>query len=74
MNATVYGGSMIIYILLFPTLMFAVNLGWMPSLLISVIVAIIIGVALKLKGGWYVFVMGMAIVTAIFTAIVTAIF
>lgn len=74
MSGTVYGGAAIIYILLFPIFMFAVGLGWMPSLIISAIVAIIIGAALKLKGGWYVFVIGSAIVTAIFTAILTAIF
>ena len=72
MNGTVYGGAAIVYILLFPIFMFAVRLGWVPSLLISVIVAIIMGVALKLKGGWYVFVIGLAGVTAVFTAILTA--
>ena len=74
MNGTVYGGSAIVYILLFPICMFAVGLGWMPSLIISVIVALILGVALKLKGAWYVFVIGLAIPTAILSAIFTAIF
>jgi len=54
--------------------MFAVGLGWMPSLIISVIVALILGVALKLKGAWYVFVIGLAILTAILSAIFTAAF
>jgi len=74
MTGTVYGGSAIVYILLFPILMFGVGLNWLPSLVASVIVACIMGVALKLKGGWYVFVIGLGVVTAIITAIITAIF
>lgn len=70
MAATVYGGAAIVYMLLFPTLLFAVGMNWFPALVISVIVAIIIGLALKLKGAWYVFVA----VLAIFTAIISAIF
>ena len=74
MNGTVYGGAAIVYILLFPICMFAVGLGWMPSLITAVIVAFILGVALKLKGGWYVFVVGLAILTAIFSAVFSALF
>jgi len=74
MNGTVYGGAAIVYILLFPIFMFAVRMGWLPSLIISVVVAIIIGAALKLKGAWYVFVIGLAIPTAILSAIFSAVF
>jgi len=74
MNGTVYGGAAIVYILLFPIFMFAVRMGWFPSLIISVVVAIIIGAALKLKGAWYVFVIGLAIPTAILSAIFSAVF
>ena len=69
MTATVYGGAAIVYILLFPILLFAVKLSWFPALVASVVVAIITGLALKLKGGWYVFVVVLAILTAILSAI-----
>ncbi len=68
-NTTVYGGAAIVYILLYPILMFAVGMNWLPSLFISIIVACIIGMALRLKGKWYGFVIGLGIVTAIFSAI-----
>jgi hypothetical protein len=74
MTGTVYGGSAIVYILMFPILMFAVRLGWLPSLIASVVVGFVLGLALKLKGGWYVFVVGLAIVTGIFCAILSAVF
>lgn len=69
MNGTVYGGAAIIYILMFPILLFAVGLSWFPSLVASVIIAFIIGMALKLKGAWYVFVVALAIPTAILSMI-----
>lgn len=65
MATTVYGGAALVYILLFPILLFAVGLSWFPSLVASVIVAFLIGLALKLKGTWYVFVVILAILTAI---------
>ena len=69
MAATVYGGAAIVYILLFPILLFAVGLNWLPAIVWSAVVAIIIGAALKLKGAWYVFVFVLAILTAIVSAI-----
>ena len=74
MTGTVYGGAAIVYILLFPICMFAVGLGWLPSLIAAVVVAFLIGIALKLKGGWYVFVVGLAILTAILSAVFSAAF
>jgi len=74
MTGTVYGGATIIYILMFPILMFAVGLGWLPSLVASVAIAVVTGLALKLKGGWYVFVIALAVVTAVFSMIFSAIF
>lgn len=65
MAGTVYGGAAIALIVIFPTLVFAVNMGWGGALLITTILGIILGVALKLKGGWYAGVIGGAILTAI---------
>jgi len=69
MTGTVYGGAAVVYILLYPILMFAVGLTWLPSLVISVIIACILGLALRLKGQWYGFVIGLGVITAIISAI-----
>ena len=74
MTGTVYGGAAIVYILMFPILMFAVGLGWFPSLIASVVVAIVLGLALKLKGQWYAFVIALAVITGIFSALFSAVF
>ena len=65
MVGTIYGGAALVVILLFPILMFAVHLGWLPSLIVSVVVGIIIGMALKLKGAWYASLIGLGLVTGI---------
>lgn len=66
MGGTKYGGSAISLIVMMPTLVFAVGLHWLPALVTTVIIGFIIGAALKLKGGWYVGLVGAAVFTAIF--------
>ena len=66
MVGTVYGGAAIGVILLFPILMFAAGFSWLPSLVATVVVGILIGIGLKLKGAWYATLILAAIVTAIF--------
>ena len=65
MNLTVYGGCMIAFVLLFPTLVFCTPLTWFSSLIISVVFGIVLGLIFKLKGGWYAAVIGVAIVFAL---------
>ena len=72
MAATIYGGSAIIVGLLFPILVFAANFNWFPSLVATVVVAILIGIGLKLKGAWYASVIGIAIVAAALCALIGA--
>lgn len=74
MNWTMYGGAFIVIVLLMPTLVFGANLAWTTSLLATVIVGIVIGLALKLKGAWYAVVIGLAILTALLCLIFTSIF
>ena len=74
MGLTVYGGCAIGVILLMPILVFAVHLAWPLALIISFVFGIILGVVFKLKGGWYVFVVGLAILTAIFSVVFSALF
>jgi len=65
MGLTVYGGCAIGVILLMPILVFAVHLAWPLALIISFVFGIILGVVFKLKGGWYVGLVVMAIMAAI---------
>ena len=65
MGGTKYGGALIVLFVLMPTLVFAVGLHWLPALVATVILGFIMGIALKLKGGWYVGIVGLAIATAI---------
>lgn len=65
MSLTTYGGAFIVVALVFPTLIFGVNLAWLPALIASVVLAIVLGVVLKLKGTWYASMIGLAIVTGL---------
>lgn len=65
MGGTKYGGSAIALIVLMPTLVFAVGMHWLPALVATVILGFVMGMALKLKGGWYVGLVGAAVFTAI---------
>ena len=44
------------------TLTFATSLGWMIATIATVIVGIAMGLALKMKSGWYVSVIGLSAV------------
>lgn len=67
MKLTVYGGALIGFILLYPILVFCTPLAWLPSLAVTVIFGFILGAALRLKGGWYAGVIGLAVFLAIFS-------
>lgn len=69
MNITVYGGCLIVYLLLYPTLVFSTPLTWLPSLVIAAVVGIILGVIFKLKGGWFATIIGFSIFLAIFAPV-----
>lgn len=73
MNWTIYGGAFIVIVLLMPTLVFGANMTWMSALIATVVVGIVLGIALKLKGAWYAVVIGMAIITALLCLLFTAI-
>lgn len=65
MAVTMYGGAFTVVSLLFPTLVFGANLGWLPALITSLVVGIVIGMALKLKGAWYASIIGLAAVSGL---------
>lgn len=68
MGGTKYGGTAIALIVIMPTLVFAVGMHWFPALVATVILGFVIGVALRLKGGWYVGLIGAAVLTALISA------
>lgn len=74
MGISKYGAVAIIIMLLFPILMFAVNLAWTTSLLVTVILGVILGVALKLKPQYFAGLIGAAVFVFIFAMIINLIF
>ena len=72
MSTTRYGGSLVALIVLMPTLIFGTALTWLPALIVTLIVGIILGVSLKLKGGWYAGIIGLSIFTAVICALLSA--
>lgn len=73
MALTIYGGAAIVAILLYPTLVFGTALGWPAALITTVIVGIVIGMVLKLKGGWYAALILGAVLTALISMVFSAI-
>ena len=71
MDGTKYGGALIALVVIMPTLVFAVGLHWLPSLIATVILGFVLGVAMKFKGGWYVGLIGLSILVAIFSFILS---
>ena len=65
MGGTKYGGSLIALFVLMPTLVFAVGLHWFSALIATFVFGVILGVVLKLKGGWYVGLVALAVFAAI---------
>lgn len=72
MSTTRYGGSLIALIVLMPTLVFGTALTWLPALIVTLVVGIILGISLKLKGGWYAGIIGLSVFTAIICALLSA--
>ena len=73
MGMTVYGGAALALLVLYPTLVFGVKMGWLPSLVVTVIFGFVLGAVLKLKGGWYAGVVATAIPFAIASALIAAV-
>lgn len=71
MGGTKYGGALIALVVIMPTLVFAVGMHWFPALVATVILGFITGLALKFKGGWYVGLIGLAILIAFFSFILS---
>jgi len=53
LRVTVWSSLVLIVVLLFSTLTFAVGMGWFMSLGIAFAVGALLGLALGMKGAWY---------------------
>ena len=72
MDLTKYGGCLIALIVIMPTLVFAVGMHWFSALIATFILGIVLGLVFKFKGAWYVALVGLSILTA-FTSIILSI-
>lgn len=61
LRVTVWSSLVLIVVLLFATLNFAVGMGWFVSLGIAFAVGVLLGLALGMKGAWYATVVGIAV-------------
>lgn len=69
MRVSAFSTAFCIVVLLLPILIFSVNVSWLPALIITVFIGVVIAPMLKLGGGWYATLFGMAFLTAIICAI-----
>ncbi|WP_409433120.1 aa3-type cytochrome c oxidase subunit IV [Litorimonas sp. RW-G-Af-16] len=72
MGITVYGGAAIALIVFMPVLVFGVGMGWLPALIATLLLGVVMGLALKLKGGWYAAIIASGILVGILCAIISA--
>lgn len=61
LRVTVWSSLVLIVVLLFATLAFAVSMGWFVSLGIAFAVGVLLGLALGMKGAWYATLVGLAV-------------
>ncbi|MGB3457636.1 MAG: aa3-type cytochrome c oxidase subunit IV [Litorimonas sp.] len=74
MSMSVYGGAAIIVSLMLPILIFGVGLGWLTSLIATVVLGVIIGMVMKFEARWYAVLVGVAVLLAVIIGILTLIF
>lgn len=74
MEVSKYGGAAIIVTLLFPILTFGTTLAWPTALLISVVIGIVIGMALKFKAQWYAVLIGASVFLGVIIALLLMLF
>jgi len=69
MGGTKYGGTAIALTVILPTLIFGVGMSYFPALIVTLILGFVIGAALKLKGAWYVGLVGVAVIVTVFVGL-----
>lgn len=71
MVGSIWGGGLILVICLYAILTFAAGFAWLPSLIATVIIGFLYGLALKMKISWYAAVIALAIFGAIVSIIIS---
>lgn len=72
MGLTKYGSAAVALVVLMPTLVFAAGLGWFTSLIATIALGIVIGIALKFKGVYYVSLIGTSVFVALACVLLSA--
>ena len=72
MAVSIWGGCVIILVCLMAILTFAAGLPWLPSLIGTFVVGVIMGLVLKMKSSWYGLLIGLAIFGAITSLLISA--
>ncbi len=68
-----FSAAFLIVVLLMPILVFTVHVAWLPALIITFIVGVLITPAFKLGGAWYATLFGMTFVTGIVCLLISMI-
>ena len=74
-RVTVWASGLLAVLLVFLTLAFAVGVSWFASLAVALVLGVLIGLGLGMKGGWYAAVIGLAVLggaIGVFGAIIGA--
>ena len=66
-----WGGGIIILICMYASLTFAAKFPWPPSLVGTFVVGVLYGMGLKMKTGWYALVVGLAVLGAIISILIS---
>lgn len=74
MGISKYGAVAIVVMLMFPILTFAANVGWVTSLIVSVVLGVILGLALKFKAQWYAGLIGCSVFLGVVIALLLLLF
>jgi len=61
LRVTVWSSLVLMVIILFSTLHFAVGMGWFTALGVSFVVGILCGLVLGMKGAWYATLVGIVV-------------
>ncbi len=68
-HVSAYFTAFFVVVLLMPTLVFAANIAWLPALIATFIVGVIIAPIFKLGGGWFATLIGLTALTLIIVAL-----
>lgn len=58
--------------LIMPILVFTAGVAWLPALIVTFIIGLILGPIFKLGGGWYGTLIGLAVIGALISIIISA--